>query len=274
VRNFTAILLLGQLASVAAAAPNPETAQWQLATPFVIPAAPDRCVALMALRRGDDMLRVGLENRPSTDEFVVLIEAPGKFGDRTWATAKILLGGHRLAADNVIFEPSALPGTMIYRLQTNRAELESGGTNAELQVRSGSLRIAFPITGLDSAIYKLDACASALMAQWGYSKEFQGNLASYPRIEGKLGDYASPNDYPISALQSGAMGDVHTLVTVSPRGRALGCRVVRSSGNQELDAKTCKILSERARYVPGKSIDGAAVIAPAYVTFRWEIPQF
>jgi TonB family protein len=261
------------LAMPVTAAPDRQKGGWKAVSQFAIPASPDRCAATAVFRRDEETLRVALDMQPTTEGYALLIEAPGKFGSKRWESSKNFLGSKQLKADYILFERSDRAGTVIYGLKTNRSELESGGANSEFQVRSKSIHFAVPLTALNSALSKLDACAVELLVRWGYSKDFQANLASYPRPERKLGKYASRNDYPVSAVRSGATGEVHALVTVSPSGRASNCRVVRSSGHQGLDGMTCKIVTERARYVPAKALNGDATSAPAYLTFRWELPS-
>jgi protein TonB len=42
-------------------------------------------------------------------------------------------------------------------------------------------------------------------------------------------------------------------------GRVSDCRVVRSSGNAELDATTCRLIERRFRYAPARDAQGRAV---------------
>jgi protein TonB len=63
------------------------------------------------------------------------------------------------------------------------------------------------------------------------------------------------DDYPTTAMQRGEQGAVIPEVLVSPSGRIESCTIVASSGYPDLDATTCAIIRERAKFVPnGQSV--------------------
>jgi TonB family protein len=70
----------------------------------------------------------------------------------------------------------------------------------------------------------------------------------------------SVDDYPKEAMAHGWQGTVVAELTVSSAGRVSKCRIVRSSGHQVIDDKTCEILSARARFIPAKDIDGRPTV--------------
>jgi TonB family protein len=76
------------------------------------------------------------------------------------------------------------------------------------------------------------AAAAALHACW--------------RVAQNPGDWATPDDYPSRPLREGVQGTTSFKVTVGPNGRVTACEVTGSSGNAELDAATCKLVTQRA----------------------------
>ena len=56
---------------------------------------------------------------------------------------------------------------------------------------------------------------------------------------------------------------------VDPGGRVRDCRIVRSSGNRELDAATCGSAMRRLRYAPARNTAGRPVAAWAYGEHEW-----
>jgi protein TonB len=91
---------------------------------------------------------------------------------------------------------------------------------------------------------------------------------------GSLLGLFSTEDYPASALASGATGTAQAQLTIGTDGRVVGCSLVRSTGNGALDAATCNILRRRAKFTPARDSNGNAttdtVMTP---TIRWEIPE-
>lgn len=74
----------------------------------------------------------------------------------------------------------------------------------------------------------------------------------------------TPDDYPRRALESGISGTVFLRFVVGVDGRVADCRVIRSSGNAELDETTCRLIRKRFRYRPKTDASGRRV--PAIVT--------
>lgn len=74
-------------------------------------------------------------------------------------------------------------------------------------------------------------------------------------VEGRM----KGSDYPRAAGEAGAEGTVQAHFEVGVDGRVSDCRVVRSSGNAELDATTCRLIERRFRYAPARDAQGRAV---------------
>jgi protein TonB len=66
----------------------------------------------------------------------------------------------------------------------------------------------------------------------------------------------STDDYPASALASGAGGTAQAELTIGPDGRVIGCNLIRSTGNNALDSATCNILRRRAKFTPARDSNG------------------
>ncbi|HYC94807.1 MAG TPA: TonB family protein [Sphingomicrobium sp.] len=64
-------------------------------------------------------------------------------------------------------------------------------------------------------------------------------------------------------------GTVAVQVTVEPDGRVSRCAPVRGSGNAGLDALTCSIVQQRARFNPALDAQGRPVASQTYTTFFW-----
>ena len=87
------------------------------------------------------------------------------------------------------------------------------------------------------------------------------------KISGQIRD----DDYPRSAARAGIGGTVWVRYTVTVQGRAQDCRVTRSSGNAELDAVTCRLVTKRFRYRPGTDAAGRFVSSVVEEDHVWVI---
>ena len=81
------------------------------------------------------------------------------------------------------------------------------------------------------------------------------------------------NDYPIKAFEREWQGVTSFAVIVGPDGRAVDCKVVKSSGYEMLDRPACSVAVKRARFRPAVGADGRA----AYGVYRsqvvWQRPD-
>ena len=64
-------------------------------------------------------------------------------------------------------------------------------------------------------------------------------------------------------------GTVNVQVSVGQNGRVSSCAPVRGSGNPGLDALTCRLVRQRARFAPALDAQGRPVASQAYATFVW-----
>lgn len=79
------------------------------------------------------------------------------------------------------------------------------------------------------------------------------------------------SDYPRAAADAGAEGTASVQYTVGANGRVSNCRVTRSSGNDELDRTTCRLIVERFRFAPSRDANGNAVDADIVEEHSWSI---
>ncbi len=83
-----------------------------------------------------------------------------------------------------------------------------------------------------------------------------GGLAARARlIAGRILD----SDYPHAASRARIGGTVTVRFTVGRDGRPAGCAVMRSSGNADLDAATCRLIERRFVYRPARDSEGRPV---------------
>lgn len=64
-------------------------------------------------------------------------------------------------------------------------------------------------------------------------------------------------------------GTVYVKVTIGPAGRVSNCVPLTRSGSADLDAMTCRIVRERARFSPAFDAQGRPVASQAYTTVVW-----
>jgi periplasmic protein TonB len=79
-------------------------------------------------------------------------------------------------------------------------------------------------------------------------------------------------DYPRALSSAGIGGTVGVRYRVNVDGRVSDCAVTRSSGNGQLDALTCNLITKRFRFRPSLDADGRPVSAIIVENHIWEVP--
>src|SRR3546814_9911859 len=76
---------------------------------------------------------------------------------------------------------------------------------------------------------------------------------------GNPGGWVTNDDYPADAMRQGHEGTSGFRLTYDATGRTTGCEITSPSGHAELDEATCRLLIERARFIPGRDAEGAQI---------------
>lgn len=80
------------------------------------------------------------------------------------------------------------------------------------------------------------------------------------------------HDYPTKAFEKKAEGVTRFDLLVSPEGKIADCKVTVSSGNEDLDKRTCFLAGRRARFAPATDESGRPVFGVVRSQAVWKIP--
>jgi protein TonB len=93
------------------------------------------------------------------------------------------------------------------------------------------------------------------------------------RARANLASYVSDEDYPSNAVRNEEQGTTRFRLAVGPDGKVRECSVTSSSGSSALDATTCKLMKQRARFTPAKNNRGEATADTVASAIRWVLPS-
>jgi TonB family protein len=79
-------------------------------------------------------------------------------------------------------------------------------------------------------------------------------------------------DYPEEAIRNNEQGTVAFRLDVASDGKPRGCSVLSSSGSATLDATTCRIMTERARFQPARDAKGKPTADQVTARISWRMP--
>ena len=90
---------------------------------------------------------------------------------------------------------------------------------------------------------------------------------------GNPGRWITDNDYRTSWINRGYSGVASFALEIGANGRVNDCRITASTGHDALDAATCRLLSNRARFNPAKDNSGNSVAGTYTSSVNWQIPE-
>lgn len=94
-----------------------------------------------------------------------------------------------------------------------------------------------------------------------------------PKPLANPGSWFTADDYPASDIRRGNEGRATFLLSIDRRGKVTDCRITRSTGHARLDAATCKIATQRARFDPATDGSGVRVSGTYTNSISWVIPK-
>ena len=93
------------------------------------------------------------------------------------------------------------------------------------------------------------------------------------RAKANLASYVSDADYPAAAVRGEEQGTARFLLSVGTNGRVTGCTITGSSGSSALDAATCRIMKQRARFTPARDSAGNPTTDTVSNAIKWVLPE-
>ncbi|WP_158094303.1 TonB family protein [Erythrobacter donghaensis] len=96
---------------------------------------------------------------------------------------------------------------------------------------------------------------------------------SEPRPDGSWSGWVTNADYPIESWQKGEAGTVEYTLAVDAEGKPTDCKITASTVSPTLEAETCRLLLERARFKPAQKPDGTPIPGTYSAEADWHRDQ-
>ncbi|WP_242116102.1 energy transducer TonB [Sphingomonas lacusdianchii] len=211
---------------------------------------------------GEFMQAVVLGNRAQLGKegwFDLTLEAPGRAFDKKQS-------GTRL------YFPEGDRAVLTFYI--SRAEFEGLVDAPTFTVRPKNGPVISVALAMTKALLPaLKKCEVDLMQRFGYDPEKVAAVVT--RAEGERpGEWINQDDYPASSLSKGEQGVVVIAWTIAANARVTDCKVIQSSGSNDLDKAACDAILRRGRYLR-PALDAAGKPVESYSTRRvmWQLPR-
>lgn len=253
--------------SAAAADPTvrPATKKW------VVDYGETECTALKEYGDGRGAVQLVFRPSPLEHSMQVIVIRTGFVRAAEHVKVDILLGGEEVRTTALHYSPAKTTHEVFMAtLRSDRAEaLKRAQTIA---VRSGvHLDERFAVPGMDKLATALEACAQTLREHWNLAGPGAEARAKWARPEVPLGSYFSADDYPAQSVAGDESGKTRVTMMIDEKGTVADCLVEEPSGIASLDAMTCIVLRQRARFHPAEDVAGKPMRSMATQTVNWRM---
>ena len=130
---------------------------------------------------------------------------------------------------------------------------------------------SFAVTQMPALMSTLDRCAADLRKIWRVWDDEKGSDGLKEGPTANLSKLFSGEDYPAIAIVQGEMGSVAFVLLIDEQGKVADCTVTETSGLASLDAQSCAIVKERAKFKPAIGLDGKPAKSSYFQRITWRL---
>jgi hypothetical protein len=131
----------------------------------------------------------------------------------------------------------------------------------------------FALTQMDAVIKTLDTCSADLRQVWKVWEYDKGPSGLKEGPSGDLSGIFSGDDYPGIAVLKDQIGSVAFVLLIDEQGKVADCTVTETSGVASLDAQSCAIVKERAKFKPAVGLDGKPSKSSYFQRINWRLSE-
>lgn len=113
----------------------------------------------------------------------------------------------------------------------------------------------------------------ALLLLLSAAEEKEGALVRSGALTSNPATWVTSADYPFRAMIEARGGTTSFLLAYDDQGLPRGCDIVGTSGHEDLDTATCRLVMERARFKPGRDAKGRPIGGTYSNRIRWKAPE-
>lgn len=163
-----------------------------------------------------------------------------------------------------------VPGSDLFGDTPGNARLIESSIK-RLIVKLRGRTVAFETGPLEKPFDAMRKCTDDLVRTWGLDPDAMRRLTRWPTAKTSPGTWLKPNDYPGSALSTGAQSLVSFRLLIDSTGTPTDCLIQRSYGDERFNRITCDKIVERARFEPALDAQGKAVASYYGTSVSWVI---
>ncbi len=251
-RKFRAILLVAVgMASIAAAEPRQPTGRW------VVNFDAAQCIASRNYGTADNPLFLALKSPPLGSVVQVGVIRPGQGGATTQLDGEFAIDQRTPLRTSILAFTAKKLKRRAYWINLPIEDFAPVRSARVISIRAkGELDERFETSAIAPLMKIMDDCVADLRKVWSVTEgDAIGPNLKQP-VSGDLRGVIKAWDYPAVAMAEDQSGTVTLALLIDETGRVADCSVIGTSGAASLDAQSCGVLKERARFKPAIGLDG------------------
>lgn len=259
--------MCASLSAVADAAPRSPTGRW------IVNFDDSQCFAIRGYGTKEAPLDLVLKAPPLGNVMQISVIRPGRGGryaDQREAT--ITFDGAQPVVTTLIAFTPQKSGQRLFQINLPLEHFAAARKAKALSIRAGrELDESFALTQMEPLLKVLDECVVGLRTAWNVTEGQVGISNLKEGASGNLSGLFSSEDYPGVAVDELRQGTVTFVLLIDESGTVADCTVSETSGVAALDAQSCAVVKERARFKPAVGLDGKPAKAGFTQRVTWRI---
>ncbi len=232
----------------------------------------EACHLLNKFGTGDDEVTLRMTRYRPGDQFDISLYGPRFKSDTTYVQTEVSFDPNppqkRLALAATVGKklPLLLLGGLhlIHDIQDKDAKTKIAAVTPEQEGKVTGITLKLkrkqPIflkTGsLAGPLRAMRKCTDDLIQSWGYEPAQFARIKDGPVPLSSLETWLKGSDYPFLALVQNESGEVQFRLEVNPDGSVGNCHILYRTSPDQFADHTCKLLRERAKFLPAVDITG------------------
>lgn len=260
----TAAVLLST-SEVASDLPRQPTEKW------VVHFDDAQCVAQRNYGSEKEPLYLLLKQPPLGDVMQLSIVRPAQFGGGKEVEGSLEFAGSPRQKVSVLkFTPKKEKlGVFMINLPLN--QFTPARTARALRVRTERLDESLALVDVAALLKVMSTCVSDLRKVWNVKGSEAAAGVERKDTEGLLRGLFTADDFPWQAIENMRSGTVKIALLVNELGKVADCSVVQTSGVAVLDAQSCIVVRQRAKFTPATGEDGMPIKQAFIQSITWRV---
>lgn len=257
------------IASLLLAGPaNADPAPLQATGKWVVDYADTHCSAARAFGTADRPLHLVIKPSPTSDVVQIALVRAGSKKAGVQEDALLKLGARPPTKVKMLEYGAEKTNTQLINLNGELAA--QMGQETAIEWSSGGRQTILQTGPLRAVMKTLADCRQDLRNYWNIDEARQATFKS--RAKANIPRLFSTSDYPAQAVQQRDSGTTSVSLLIDEKGAVKECMVDGTSNIPTLDAMTCIVLRQRAKFEPAIGADGTPIRDSVTSRVRWEMP--